>query len=75
MGVPPVLLYVKAGCVHCDAQRAALAARGARIREIDIGERPDRIAELVKLTGGRRLVPVVVEGDRVQVAPEGGSTF
>jgi glutaredoxin len=71
----PVLLYVKAGCVHCQAQRAELVARGVPVREIDVGLRPEAIPELLKLTGGRRVVPVVVEVDRVVIAPAGGSTF
>ncbi|MFN8543476.1 MAG: glutaredoxin family protein [Candidatus Binatia bacterium] len=71
----PVLLYARAGCPHCDAQRAALAARGVVVREIDVGARPELIPELLKLTGGRRVVPVVVERGRVRVAPDGGSEF
>lgn len=72
---PPVLLYTRAGCPHCDAMRAALAARGLAVDEIDVGVRREAVPELLKLTGGRRVVPVVVEGRRVLVAPEGGSQF
>jgi glutaredoxin len=71
----PVLLYVKAGCPFCDAKRAELAARGVTVREIDVGVRPQAVVELLKLTGGRRIVPVVVDGGTIAVAPEGGSTF
>jgi glutaredoxin len=71
----PVLLYSKAGCPYCDALRAALAARGAVVDEIDVGVRREAIPELLKLTGGRRVVPVVVDGGRILVAPEGGSAF
>jgi glutaredoxin len=71
----PVLLYSKAGCPHCDAQRAALAARGVVVDEIDVGVRREAIPELLKLTGGRRVVPVVVESGSILVAPDGGSTF
>ncbi len=71
----PVLLYVIAGCPHCDALRAALAARGATVEEIDVGVRKQAIPELLKLTGGRRVVPVVIEEGRVSVAPDGGSAF
>ena len=35
----------------------------------------DLSAELRKLTGGRRVVPVLVDGVRIEVAPEGGSEF
>ena len=72
---PPVLLYTKTGCAFCDAKRAELAARGTVVREIDVGARPETVVELLKLTGGRRIVPVVVERGRIAVAPEGGSTF
>jgi glutaredoxin len=73
--VTPALLYVLAGCPHCAAARAALATRGTAVREIDVGAHPEAIPELLKLTRGRRVVPVVVDGGRVVVAPEGGTTF
>ena len=70
-----VLLYTTSGCPHCDAMRAALAARGVAVDEIDVGVRRELVPELLKLTGGRRVVPVVVEGGKVLVAPEGGTAF
>ena len=73
--VPPVLLYTKAGCHYCDAKRTELAARGVTVREIDVSARPQAVVELLKLTGGRRIVPVIVEGSAIAVAPDGGSTF
>jgi glutaredoxin len=71
----PVLLYTVAGCPHCDAKRAELGARGVTIREVDVRARPELVPELLKLTGGRRVVPVVVDGARIEVAPGGGSSF
>ena len=71
----PVLLYMRAECPHCDAMRTALAVRGAVVREIDVGRQPEVIPELLKLTRGRRIVPVVVERGRIDVAPAGGSSF
>ena len=72
---PPVLLYTKAGCPYCDAKRAELEKRGVAIREIDVSARPQAVVELLKLTGGRRIVPVVVESGTIAVAPDGGSAF
>jgi glutaredoxin len=72
---PPVLLYTKTGCTFCDAKRTELAALGVTVREIDVTQRPQAVVELLKLTGGRRIVPVVVEGGTVAVAPDGGSSF
>ena len=71
----PVLLYVVPDCPHCAHERAALAARGAEVREIDVRARPDVIPELMKLTGGRRIVPVIVDAAGIHVAPAGGSSF
>jgi glutaredoxin len=75
MSAAPVLLYTKTGCPHCDAKRAGLAARGVAVREINVSEHPEAVAELLKVTRGRRIVPVVVEGGRIEIAPEGGSSF
>ena len=69
------LLYTKAGCPYCAAKRAALVAQGVDVREIEVGARPEAIPELLKLTRGRRIVPVVVEEGRIVIAPEGGSSF
>jgi glutaredoxin len=71
----PVVLYTRTGCPHCDTKRAELTARGAALREVNVSERPDAIPELLKLTRGRRIVPVVVEGATIAVAPEGGTEF
>ena len=68
-------LWIKPGCPHCDALRRDLAERGIDVDEIDIERNPHLIPELLKLTGRRRIVPVLVLGTRVDVAPRGGSTF
>lgn len=71
----PVVLYTRTGCPHSDAKRAELAARGAVVREVNVAERPDAMPELLKLTRGRRIVPVIVEGGTIAVAPDGGTEF
>jgi glutaredoxin len=68
-------LYTKPGCPFCDAKRAELAERGTPFREIDVSARPEAVPELLKLTRGRRVVPVVVDGGRIAIAPDGGSAF
>ncbi len=52
-----------------------LVARDARFTEIDVGRQPEVIPELLKLTKGRRVVPVLVEGARITIASAGGSEF
>jgi glutaredoxin 3 len=65
-------MYVKTGCPYCAAMREKLTARGVPFSEVNVSEHPEVIPELLKLTKGRRLVPVLVEGARISVAPEGG---
>jgi len=68
-------LYVKRGCPHCDKQREALVARSLAFTEIDVTASPEVVPELLKLTKGRRIVPVLVEGARISIASDGGSAF
>jgi glutaredoxin 3 len=67
-----VTLYTKTGCPYCAAKRRDLEDRAVGFTEINVSERPEVIPELLKLTKGKRLVPVVVEGARISIAPEGG---
>jgi glutaredoxin 3 len=67
-----VTLYVKTGCPYCAAKRREFTTRGVSFTEVNVSERPEVIPELLKLTKGKRLVPVIVEGARVSIAPEGG---
>jgi glutaredoxin 3 len=67
-----VTLYVKTGCPYCAAKRQELSSRGVAVNEVNVSERPEVIPELLKLTKGKRLVPVIVEGTRISIAPEGG---
>ena len=63
----PALLYVRSGCTECESTRADLIARGVPFRELDVSARPELVPELLKLTGGRRVLPVVVEGGTILV--------
>ncbi|HIF64363.1 MAG TPA: glutaredoxin family protein [Deltaproteobacteria bacterium] len=67
-----VTLYVKTGCPYCSALRGRLQAEGKPFSEINVLDQPERVPELLKLSGGERIVPVLVDGGRVEVAPEGG---
>ncbi|HEY2388281.1 MAG TPA: glutaredoxin family protein [Candidatus Binatia bacterium] len=68
-------LYARGGCSFCEAARRDLAARGVAFVEVDVGEHPEAIPELLKLTRGVRVLPVIVEGGRIKVAPDGGGPF
>jgi len=40
-----------------------------------VSREPQAVPELLKLTRGRRIVPVVVREGRIEIAPGGGSVF
>jgi glutaredoxin 3 len=67
-----VVLYTKTGCPYCAAKRKEFSDDRLPFTEVNVTEKPERIPELLKLTGGRRVVPVIVDGDRVSIAPDGG---
>jgi glutaredoxin 3 len=68
-------LWTKVGCPYCDELRRELRAHAIEVEEIDIGKSPHLVPELLKITGRRRIVPVLVRGTRIEIAPRGGSKF
>jgi glutaredoxin len=64
-------VYTKVGCPYCAAAKDDMRARGEGFAEIDILE-PGAEAELLKLTKGQRIVPVIVRDGDVQVGFGGG---
>jgi glutaredoxin len=73
--VARVTLYTRDGCPHCARLRDAIVARGDTVSEVDLTREPQAMTEFLKLTGGRRIVPVLVHGGRIEVAPDGGTEF
>ena len=63
MPSPSVLMYTKSWCPYCDQARALLVSKGATIEEIDIDERPERRAEMIRRSG-RSTVPQIFIGER-----------
>lgn len=73
--MPRATLYTRDGCEHCDRLRERLRAAGDTIDEVNLTRSPQAMNELLKLTGGRPIVPVVVREGRIEVAPDGGSAL
>jgi len=71
----PITVYVCRGSRACDELLKGLALQGRPVHVLDVAANPELVPELLKLTGGRRIVPVVVDAGRVSVAPEGGDAF
>jgi len=69
------LLYIADLSPACDGLRARLESERDDITVLNVSQRPELIPELLKLTDGRRIVPVLVDGAQVRIAPHGGDAF
>ncbi len=68
----PITLYVKTGRTYRAAERGEFQQKGVKFTEISVTDRPEVIPQLLRLTRGERLVPVIVQGQHVSIASEGG---
>jgi glutaredoxin 3 len=66
-----ITIYTKDGCPYCAKALKSLKEKGASFKEINLSQNPDKIGELVRLSGGRK-VPTQVENDQVTVGFGGG---
>ncbi|PKN69428.1 MAG: hypothetical protein CVU54_10405 [Deltaproteobacteria bacterium HGW-Deltaproteobacteria-12] len=71
---PPlkVLLYTKPGCPFCAQARLDLEERGVSYEEITIDGNPEALKEVMKLSNGEGIVPILVMGEDVKVGFGGG---
>jgi len=61
-----VTIYTKHGCPYCAAAREDYTKRGVAFAEKNVEDSKTALAEMVKLSGGRR-VPVIVDDGQVSI--------
>jgi glutaredoxin 3 len=59
-----IIIYGTDTCPFCHQARAAY---GDRAVYVNVDEEPEKLKEMLVLTGGRQQVPVIVEGEKVTV--------
>ena len=57
----PLIVYTKPGCPYCVAAKEDLQSRGVDYEEIDVYATPGARERVSELTGGRQVVPVLVD--------------
>ncbi|HUC11187.1 MAG TPA: glutaredoxin 3 [Stellaceae bacterium] len=57
-----VEMYSTMFCPYCGRARALLRNKGVAFVEVDIGEEPERRAEMIQRAGGRTTVPQIFIG-------------
>ncbi len=66
-----VTILGRDGCPYTRAAKKAYAKQGRRIEYVSVRTDPQGFQRLMALTGGAARVPVIVDGDTVQVGWQG----
>ena len=70
---PEVVIYTHPDCAYSAAAKMDYRKRNVPFLEIDVSKERDKIPQLLELTGGERLTPVIVEDGHATVGFKGGS--
>ncbi|MCH7690850.1 MAG: glutaredoxin [candidate division Zixibacteria bacterium] len=65
-------IYTKQGCPYCAAALKHYTEQGTEFKQIDIHDTPGAKEEVLKLTKGQEIVPVIVEDGQVTAGFGGG---
>ena len=57
-----VTIYTRAWCPYCQDAKALLRRKGVDFIEVEIDKEPQRRAEMLERSGGRRTVPQIFVG-------------
>lgn len=71
-GQPSVIIYTHPDCTFSAAAKADFRRRRIAYTEVDVDKQPERIPELLKLSNGERVTPVIVENGTVTIGFKGG---
>ena len=58
-----VLIYTGPYCPYCVAAKTLLKNKKVSFEEINLGEQPDKMNEMLQKSGGRRTVPQIFIGE------------
>jgi glutaredoxin 3 len=67
-----VVIYTKPGCPYCAAARQDLKERGVPYEEISTENNPKAVEEVMRLSDGKGIVPILVSGEEVKIGFGGG---
>jgi glutaredoxin len=68
-----VIIFGKDSCPYTLAAREDYRARGVAFEYVNVKKDPVRLQEMLTYSGGRRAVPVIVDGGVVTIGFEGGT--
>lgn len=65
--MPNVTIYTKPGCPYCAATKTDFQSRGVPFKEVNVQADQNALQEMLKINGGRRSVPTIVEDGKATV--------
>ena len=68
-----VILYTHPDCAFSSAAKMDYRKRKVSYEEVDLSKQEDRVPELLALTNGERVTPVIVEDGAVTIGFKGGT--
>jgi len=69
---PTIVVYTHPDCAYSAAAKMDYRKRQVEFLEVDVSKQRDKIPELLKLTRGERITPVIVENGKVTIGFKGG---
>jgi len=64
-------IYGKPTCPFTRRARETYAAKGYEVDFVDVQADPSRLEDMLRLSGGRRRIPVILDGDEVTIGLRG----
>jgi glutaredoxin len=68
-----VIIYTHPDCAFSGAAKMDYRQRGIPFMEIDVSKEKDKVDDLLSLTGGERVTPVIVEDGKATIGFKGGN--
>jgi glutaredoxin len=68
---PTIVVYTHPDCAYSAAAKMDYRKRKVEFLEIDVSKQRDKVPELLKLTKGERITPVIVENGQVTIGFKG----
>ena len=69
---PTIIVYTHPDCAYSSAAKMDYRRNKTAYTEIDLSKQPDKVEELLSLTDGERITPVIVCGDQGTIGFKGG---
>ena len=67
-----VTIYTTPGCPYCAAAMKNLEEQGVSCEEVSVKDNPKAVEEIIRLSNGEGIVPILVRGSEVKVGFGGG---